>query len=181
VTGTVPASTDLILGQRSGVQTLFSEMFVAAGVVTFSGAFTATITITANTTVTLPTTGTLATLTGTETLTNKRIPPRVVTVTDATSATMAGDTSDIASQTNTQSTGTLTMNAPSGTPLDGQMLLFRIKSTNVQTFSWNAIFRASADLALPTASSGSGMWDYVLFTYCSADSKWDLLDKNFGH
>jgi len=146
-----------------------------------SGANSITLTSTGATNITLPTTGTVSTLAGTETFTNKRINPRVVAVSDATSFTPNADTSDIVSQTNTQSAGTLTVGAPSGTPVDGQMLTIRLKSTNAQTFSWNAIYRASTDLALPTVSSASGKWDYVLYEYNSADTKWDILAVNFGH
>ena len=109
------------------------------------------------------------------------IKPTVTAVATATTWTPNSDASNNSSQTNTQTLGTLTVNAPTGSPVDGQLLSLRIKSTNVQTFSWNAIYRLSTDLALPTASSGSGKWDYVLFAYNSADTKWDILAKNFGH
>lgn len=151
-----------------------------AGAFTTSGAYSLTLTATAATNVTLPTTGTLATLAGTETFTNKTIQPRVVTIADATSVTINADTTDIATQANTQSAGTLTINAPTGTPFDGQKLIFRLSSTNVQTFSWNAAFQASTDLNLPTSSSGGGKYDYVGFIYNSTAAKWQLLAKVFG-
>jgi hypothetical protein len=68
---------------------------------------------------------------------------------------MNADTTDIATQINTQAAGTLTINAPTGTISNGQKIMLRIKSTNVQTFSWNAIFAGSTDSALPTATSGA--------------------------
>jgi hypothetical protein len=120
------------------------------------------------------------TLTGTETLTNKEIVKRVVAVTDATSITPNADTSDIVTQANTQSLGTLTMNAPTGSAVNGQGIVIRISSTAVQTFSWNSIYQGSADLPLPTATSGAGLTDYVGFIYNSTASKWQLLAKNFG-
>lgn len=119
--------------------------------------------------------------TGTETLTNKTIQPRVVTIADATSVTMNGDTTDIASQTNTQAAGTLTINAPTGTPFDGQKLLFRLKSTNVQTFSWNAIFAGGTIISLPTSSTGSSKYDYMAFMYSSGASKWQMVGSAFGY
>lgn len=142
---------------------------------TTSGAFDLTLTQTADTTVTLPTSGTLATLAGSETFTNKRVTRRVVTMADATSFTPNADTADVASQANTQVSGTLTANAPSGSPTDGQMLQIRIKSTNAQTWSWNAIYRGSSDFALPSATLGGSKWEYYGFQYNSADTKWDLI------
>ena len=122
----------------------------------------------------------IVTYTGTETLTNKDIVERVVSIADATSITINADTTDIATQANTQTAGTLTVNAPTGTPVNGQKLVLRLQSTNVQTFSWNAIFTGSTDLVLPTASSGSSKYDYLGFIYNSTAAKWQLLAKVFG-
>jgi hypothetical protein len=108
------------------------------------------------------------------------LPPRVVTIADGTSVTINGDTTDIAIQTNTQSAGTLTINAPTGTPVDGQKIIFRLKSTNIQTFAWDGIFVGSYDLLLPSACTGSSKYDYMGFVYNSAASKWQFLAKNFG-
>jgi hypothetical protein len=105
---------------------------------------------------------------------------RVVTIADGTSITMNADTTDMAIQNNTQAAGTLTINAPTGTPVNGQKLMLRLTSTNVQTFNWNGIFRGSTDLSLPTASSGSSKEDYMGFIYDSSFTKWDLIAKNFG-
>lgn len=118
--------------------------------------------------------------TDTQTLTNKNITERVVSIADGTSITINADTTDLATQANTQATGTLTINAPTGTPVNGQKLMLRLQSTNVQTFSWNAIFAGSTDQALPTASSGTSKYDYVGFVYNSTASKWQLIAKNFG-
>ena len=115
-----------------------------------------------------------------QTLTNKVIKSRITTIADAVSVTMNGDTTDIAQQANTQAVGTLTVNAPTGTPYDTQKLMFRLKSTNVQTFAWNAIFASSTDTVLPTASSGAGKYDYLGFIYNSVNSKWQILAKNMG-
>ena len=106
--------------------------------------------------------------------------PRTVTITDATSVTINADTTELAIQTNTQAVGTLTINAPTGTLQNGQKIIFRLQSTNVQTFSWNAIFAGSTDLSLPTVSSGTGKYDYVGFIYNTTAIKWQLLAKNFG-
>lgn len=113
----------------------------------------------------IPTTG------STHTFTNKRITKRVTTASDATSITPNTDNCDITYQANTQAAGTLTINADSGTPTNWQSWLLKIKSTNVQTFSWNAVFAGGTN-ALPTASSGSSKIDYFSFIYDTVNSKW---------
>ncbi len=118
-------------------------------------------------------------LTATQTLTNKRITKRVVTAADATSVTPNSDNADITYQANTQSTGTLTINADGGTPTNGQSWAFKIKSTNVQTFSWNSVF-AGGTTALPTASTGSSKIDYFTFIYDTVNSKWHFTGQALG-
>jgi hypothetical protein len=107
--------------------------------------------------------------------------PRVVTITDATSITINSDTTDIALQTNTQVAGTLTINAPTGTPVDGQKIMLRLRATNAQTFSFNAAFTGGTDLSLPTTSSSGSKYDYLGFVYNSAATKWQLIAKAFGY
>jgi hypothetical protein len=123
----------------------------------------------------------LVILTGSQTLTDKRVTPRIVSLVDATSFTLDTDNADQCTQVNTQAAGTLTANAPSGSPTEGQKIIFRIKSTNVQTYSWNAVFRGSTSVVLPTASSGGGLTDYLGFIYNNPDSKWDLVAYDAGH
>lgn len=107
--------------------------------------------------------------------------PRVVTVSDATSISPNSATTDIVNQVNTQSTGTLTVNAPSGTPADGQELMFRINSTNVQTYAWNSVYRGSLTQVLPVSSTGATAWDYYKFIFNDPDDRWDLLDKKANY
>ena len=106
--------------------------------------------------------------------------PRNITYADATSITINAGNTDMAIQVNTQVVGTFTINAPTGTLSDGQKLMFRLQSTNIQTFSWDAVFDGSTDLNLPTTSSGSSKYDYMGFMYNSGQSKWNMISKNFG-
>jgi len=86
----------------------------------------------------------------------------------------------MAVQTNTQSTGTLTINAITGTIVNGQKIMFRLQSNYVQTFAWNAVFAGSNDLGLPTASTGGAKYDYIGFIYNSTAAKWHAISRNFG-
>lgn len=100
--------------------------------------------------------------------------PRAVTD-PATTGTIT-PTADVADQyTVTGATGTLTFAAPSGTPVDGQKLMLRIKDSGVsRTLNWNAIYRPFGSITLPAATV-AGKWHYVGFVYNAADSKWDAV------
>jgi hypothetical protein len=128
------------------------------------------------------TTAGYASLTGVETLTNKRITRRIVqSFGSDTSLTPASDTADVYEFSTTAALGTLTVNAPTGTPTAGQGLLLRIKTTNVQTYSWNGAYRTGTSPMLPTTSSGSSLTDYIAFVWNSSDSKWDIIGVSNGH
>lgn len=111
----------------------------------------------------------------TDTLTNKRVTWRVNSMADGASITPNGDTTDEATHSNTQPAGNLAVNSPSGTPTDGQRLVMRLKSSNAQTYNFNAVYRGSADVPLPTTLTGNNKTDYLGFLYNSTDTKWDLV------
>jgi hypothetical protein len=106
--------------------------------------------------------------------------PRVSSVASATSITPNINTTDITSQVNTAVAGTLTINAPTGTPVDGQKLIIRMQCTNAQVLSFNAIYRSSNDLGFPANTTGSSRYDYLGFIYNSAAVRWDMVSKMFG-
>ena len=67
----------------------------------------------------------------------------------------------------------LTINAPTGSPVDGQRMLFRIKDNGTsRTLTWNAIFR-NIGVTVPTATVVSKTL-YVGVIYNAADTKWDI-------
>lgn len=108
-----------------------------------------------------------------------RIDPRTVSLTDAATVTPNSDTTDIGILTSLSQNTTLAN--PTGTPVDSQKLMLRIKSTVARTLTFGAQYRGSTDLALPAATSGGGLTDYLGFIWNAADSKWDYLAKNFGY
>lgn len=106
---------------------------------------------------------------------------RVTTFTADTSPITPTASMDIGSLVAT-SINALTVNAPTGSPTDGQSLLLRIKSTNALTYTWTTTsggFRGSTSLALPTAST-AGKTDYLGFTYNAIDSFWDYTGTLSG-
>jgi hypothetical protein len=106
--------------------------------------------------------------------------PRVTVVASATSITPNIDTTDVVSQANTGAAATLTINAPTGTPVNGQKLIIRMQCTNAQVLSFNAIYRSSTDLGFPASTSGSSKYDYLGFIYNAQATKWDMVSKMFG-
>lgn len=132
---------------------------------------------------TIATAGTdYVTPTGTETLTNKTITSRVVASTaDTTPVAINSGTTDMATLIYTTAATTVTFSAPSGSPVNGQKLIIRIRTTNVQTLAWNAVFAGGTSTSLPTASSGSSKFDYFGFIYNDTVSKWQLIGTAFGY
>lgn len=108
-----------------------------------------------------------------QTLTNKRITKRISTTADSATPTPNADTDDM--YTVTALAQAATFGAPTGTPTNGQTLVIRILDNGTaRALSWNAIYRASSDLPLPTTTVLSKTL-YCGFMYNSAAVKWDLL------
>lgn len=116
---------------------------------------------------------TKADLSTAQTFTNKRITPRIQSEASSATPTPNGDSYDQYCLTALAAGATFA--APSGTPTNGQKLIIRIKDDGTaRSLAWNAIYRESSDLALPTTTVISKTM-YLGFIYNSADSKWDLV------
>lgn len=181
-TGIVPTSNDgAALGSTANQ---FSDLFVASGAVINFANGNVTIThtsgvLTMGTSMDLKlttagTTTTSVTLNGgTQTLTNKRINPRIDSTASSSTPTPVGDSDDLYEVTALAANATI--GTPGGTPVDGQKLVIRIKDNGTaRTLAFNAIYRASSDLALPSTTVLSKTM-YLGFLYNSADSKWDFV------
>lgn len=106
------------------------------------------------------------------TLTNKRIDPRVYSTTSAASLTPTVASYD--QYIYTALTVNLTINAPAGTPVNGNKLLFAIKDSGTsRTLAWNAAF-APVGIDMPTSTT-AGKWHYVGFIYNAAAAKWHCI------
>lgn len=106
------------------------------------------------------------------TLTNKRINPRTVSAASATSVTPTIATYD--QYIYTALAANLTINAPTGTPVNGNKLLFAIKDNGTsRTLTWNAAF-AAAGIAMPTLTTVS-KWHYIGFIYNATAAKWHCI------
>jgi hypothetical protein len=117
-------------------------------------------------------TGGFATINGTATLTNKRIDPRV-----SSTASTASITPDIASFDQycvTAQAAALAINAPTGTPVDGNKLIFRLLDNGVsRAITWDATYTVIG-VTLPTATTPNKM-TYVGCIYNVANTRWDVI------
>jgi hypothetical protein len=116
--------------------------------------------------------GTIVGTTDTQTLTNKRIDPRVTSTTSASSLTPDVSAADIYAYT--ALAANLTINAPTGTPVDGDKLIFRLLDNGTsRTLTWNATYTVIG-VTLPTSTTASKM-TYVGCIYNAANTRWDVI------
>jgi len=97
-----------------------------------------------------------------------------ISITTASTATLTIDTdvSDFATIT-AQAEG-LTIAAPTGSPVEGQKLIIRLKDDgSARAITFNAIFRALG-VTLPTTTVASKI-TYLGLVYNSTDTKWDIV------
>lgn len=117
-------------------------------------------------------TGGFATIDGAATLTNKRINPRVSSATST--ASLTPDISAFDQYNLTAQAVGLTINAPNGTPVDGNKLIIRLLDNgSSQTISWNATYTVIGQ-SLPTATT-AGKMTYVGCIYNAANTRWDVV------
>ena len=115
--------------------------------------------------------------TDTQTLTNKRIDPRVSS-TASISSPLAWNSDNFDQYEATAQAADLTINADSGTPADGQKMIFRLQDNGVtRNLTWTTgaskAFRAIG-ITLPTATT-AGKTTYVGCIYNSTDARWDAV------
>jgi hypothetical protein len=110
----------------------------------------------------------VATISGTQTLTNKRITPRVSTLSNITSVSVNSDSFDYVLDTGI--TGAITLNNPTGTPTEGQKLWYALTGTASRAISYGTAFEDSS-LVRPTTTSGTSRID-IGFVWNGATSKW---------
>lgn len=102
---------------------------------------------------------------------NGPIKKRITNLTYAASVASSCDTTDIGTLT---LAGAVAFAAPTGTPVDGQSLVYRIVSDGVSAVTWASIFRFAGATA-PTITLTSGKTDRVAFEYNQASAKWDCV------
>lgn len=109
-----------------------------------------------------------------QTLTNKRITLRVNANSAANSLTPNTDNYDIQKITLTSGVA-FTLNAPTGTPNDGDMWLLELTwlSGASPAYTFNAIYVGSTGLPLPASGSVSKT-DLLLWIYSTDKTKWIL-------
>jgi hypothetical protein len=157
------AADDSTMREISSEETV---KFVGSGGITTASDTEGNITITATSTPTI----TGGSITGT------RINPRAVAA-GATSGTLTpnGDTTDVFNAFGL--TGTITVNTPSGTPVDGQRLMLRFEDNgsgrNITWTTSSGAYRA-VGTTLPTTTVASKV-TYVGCVYNSTDIFWDAI------
>ena len=106
------------------------------------------------------------------TIYNAPAEPRIVSVASTATLTVSSSTTD--QSIITAQAEALTIAAPTGTPVEGQKLIIRIKDDgSARAITFNAIFRALG-VTLPTTTVASKT-TYLGLVYNSTDTKWDVL------
>ena len=106
------------------------------------------------------------------TISSTRITPRVVSAASASSLTPSVATADIYAYT--ALAAGLTINAPTGTPVDGEKLVFRLLDNGTsRALTWNATYTVIG-VTLPTATT-INKTTYVGCIYNANNTRWDVI------
>ena len=133
---------------------------------------TASININGTVGATTANTGAFTTLTASTAINSSRINPRVSSA--ASAASITPDVSAFDMYALTAQAATLTINAPIGTPLDGNKLIFRILDNGTtRTLTWNATYTAIG-VTIPTATLANKTI-YVGCIYNANNTRWDVI------
>jgi len=98
------------------------------------------------------------------------IAPRITTLTSSSNLTACNaDTTDIATITLTENT---TFSNPTGTPFDGQLLLYRIVSASSFAIAFGTNFEPASSLSYPLATTGGNKLDEIAARWSATRSKW---------
>jgi hypothetical protein len=161
--GAYPASNPNGYTSNTGtVTSIVAGTGLSGGTITTSGTIAIDSTVTTNS--------------GTQTLTNKRVNPRAVAA-GSTSGTLTpnGDTTDVFNAFGL--TGAITVDTPSGTPVDGQRLMLRFEDNGTgRGITWTGTSGAyrAVGVTLPTTTVASKV-TYVGCVYNSTDIFWDAI------
>jgi hypothetical protein len=114
------------------------------------------------------------TTSGVQTLTNKRINPRIGTITSSATPAIDTDTVDQFTITALATNISSMSSSLSGTPVEGQKLIIRIKDNGTpRGISWGASWRGMG-VTLPIVTTASKIL-YIGAVYNATDSIWDVI------
>ncbi len=128
-----------------------------------------------------PPSGAIVGTTDTQTLTNKRVTPRVTTITSSATPTINTDNCDAVTITALAAAITSMTTNLSGTPTDFQKLIIRIKDNGTpRTIAWGAAF-IQQGAALPTTTVANKVltvgfiWDSVALAASPISGAWGCV------
>jgi hypothetical protein len=104
----------------------------------------------------------------------------VASTSESDTININASTTDLATYVNTtfSSGSSLTINAPTGSIVEGQKIMIRLKCTNYLNITYDPVYTGSTDVGLPSVTSSGAKFDYLGFIYNG--TSWNLLAKNFG-